>query len=174
MPVHLNDIRRYHGHIKIGRVVTQSAAIRERVPIVFLSHSHKDKEAVESLQAWLEEEFNLRVYVDWQDHSLPKTPNRETAERIQDKIRDCNLFFFLATANSTASRWCPWEIGFADEVKGKDKIMIITTTDNYRNYGNEYLQLYKEISGGMLIDHITQERVPLTKLASPPYYYRYG
>lgn len=171
MPVHLNEIRSYSGHYKYGRVTTLTEAMRERIPIVFLSHSHKDSEEAEAVQAWLEEEYELKVYIDWKDNTMPDTPNRETAEKIQNKIKDCDLFFFLATKNSVASRWCPWEIGYADEVKGKNKIMIITTTDHIRNYGNEYLALYREIDNGMLINHATNLRVPLSRLATTPYYY---
>ena len=58
-------------------------------------------------------------------------------------------FLFLATSNSIQSRWCPWEIGFADSVKSYEKILIIPTEDDYGNwYGNEYLQLYKKVDEG--------------------------
>jgi hypothetical protein len=44
------------------------------------------------------------------------------------------------------SRWCPWEIGFADGKKTLDRIAIVPTQDNYGQfYGNEYLNLYNKI-----------------------------
>ena len=93
------------------------------------------------LQAVLRE-HGWNVYIDWQDTTMPPEPNRETALKIQRKIKENNWFMFLATQNSTASRWCPWEIGYADGVKSIDSIMIIPTQDRNRNwYGNEYLQL---------------------------------
>ncbi|PUU61759.1 hypothetical protein DCL23_26205, partial [Citrobacter freundii] len=59
-------------------------------------------------------------------------------------------FLFLATKNSTQSRWCPWEIGFADIAKGYEKILIIPTeNDSGVWYGNEYLQLYKRMDEGV-------------------------
>jgi hypothetical protein len=45
-----------------------------------------------------------------------------------------------------ASRWCPWELGFADGMKQTEQIAIIATRDASGNYyGNEYLQLYRRI-----------------------------
>jgi hypothetical protein len=169
MPAYLSEIRNYVG--QSGQIKTALEAMTKRIPAVFLSHSHKDSEEAEALQAWLEGEYGLTVYIDWQDKSMPDPPDRETAERIQKAIKANDLFFFLATRNSVASRWCPWEIGYADEVKGKSKIKIITTQDAYHVYGNEYLLLYEEISKGRLIDHITESNVPLSRLTRGPYYY---
>jgi hypothetical protein len=45
-----------------------------------------------------------------------------------------------------SSRWCPWEIGFADGKKAHDHIAIIPTSDGQGHfYGNEYLNLYNKI-----------------------------
>ncbi|SFT85391.1 hypothetical protein SAMN05192563_1004389 [Paraburkholderia aspalathi] len=86
------------------------------------------------------------LYIDWQDHEMPPTPNRETACRIQLGIGASDWFLFLATESSTASRWCPWEIGFADGRKDVNRIVVIPTVDDRgRHYGNEYLQLYRHV-----------------------------
>lgn len=55
------------------------------------------------------------------------------------------FFLFLATPNSMKSRWCPWEIGYADGTKANDNILIIPTEDSAGWYGNEYLGLYRKI-----------------------------
>jgi hypothetical protein len=58
---------------------------------------------------------------------------------------------FLATPNSMVSRWCPWEIGYADGKKTLDAIVIVPTKDDAgRFYGNEYLQLYRRLEPGVL------------------------
>lgn len=111
----------------------------------FLCHSHKDEELVKGLLV-IFEEAGLDLYVDWRDHSMPETPNGETARKIQEKIKSSDVFLFLATANSKASRWCPWEIGFADS--SQKGIYIIPTADGYSTYGNEYLELYSHIDSG--------------------------
>ena len=112
----------------------------------FLCHSHKDKELVKGLLV-IFEESNLKLYVDWQDHSMPETPDGETAKKIKEKIESSDVFLFLATANSKASRWCPWEIGFADSSK-KGIYIIPTFDENEMTYGNEYLELYSHIDSG--------------------------
>lgn len=108
----------------------------------FLCHSHKDETLVRGLVA-LFQEAGIDLYVDWKDHAMPETPNAETATKIQDAIKARGLFFFLATANAKASRWCPWEIGYADS--SLRKIFIIPTEDWSGTYGSEYLQLYSHI-----------------------------
>lgn len=118
----------------------------------FLSHSHKDSTLAKGLQGFLQSKGWL-VYIDWEDMSMPSKPNRETAQKIKNKIKRFDWFFYLATANSASSRWCPWEIGYADGVKDIDKIVIIPTRDSAsRKHGNEYLDLYRKVdvaqSGG--------------------------
>ena len=119
----------------------------------FLCHSHNDHALVHGLLRYFEE-LKVSLYVDWKDHSMPNTPIIETASKIQKKIRENDVFLFLATANSRASRWCPWEIGYADS--SKKKIYIIPTEDRNDNYGNEYLSLYSRIDIG--VNEKTSER----------------
>lgn len=112
---------------------------------VFLSHSHKDQEIAKGLKNRLREQ-DVDLYIDWQDSTMPETPNRETAEKIQERILTCDIFLFLATRNSLQSRWCPWEIGFADGKKSHDRIVVVPTQDDQgQYYGNEYMQLYHRL-----------------------------
>ncbi len=108
----------------------------------FLCHSHRDEDFVKGLLVEFQE-LGIDLYVDWKDHTMPDTPNVGTAQKIQSKIKDCDLFLFLATANAKASRWCPWEIGYADS--SSRRIYIIPTANNQDSYGNEYLELYPNI-----------------------------
>jgi hypothetical protein len=111
----------------------------------FLCHSHKDRELAMGLQQWLKEQ-GMDLYIDWQDASMPESPDATTASRIRNVIRNADVFLFLATRDSMTSRWCPWELGFADGVKRDEQIAIIATRDASGNYyGNEYLQLYRRI-----------------------------
>jgi len=148
-----SSIRAYAGSTTIRKseeIVEE--AIRSGRQTAFLSHSHKDADLAKGLQAFLQAQGWL-VYIDWQDTSMPPRPNKETADRIKVKIKRLDWFLYLATANSATSRWCPWEIGYADGVKGLDRIVIIPTRDSVGNsHGNEYLDLYRHIdraqSGG--------------------------
>lgn len=117
---------------------------KERAQLtIFLSHSHKDRELVEGLVDFLDA-LGIKLYVDWNDKDMPRTTNRETAERIKAKIRENILFVIFATPNACASRWVPWETGMADQIKGEENILLIPVADSSGRFeGNEYLQLYK-------------------------------
>lgn len=110
----------------------------------FLCHSHKDSTYVEGLLVVLQE-TGWNVYVDWQDSSMPETPNQETARKIRGRIAQADYFLFLATPNALASRWCPWEIGIADGKKDHDRILVIPTRRGSTYYGNEYVGIYRRI-----------------------------
>ncbi|MEI6655807.1 MAG: toll/interleukin-1 receptor domain-containing protein [Verrucomicrobiota bacterium] len=112
---------------------------------VFLSHSHcqEDEEHVEGLIAFFET-LGISVYVDWNDKQMPRITSRATAAQIKKRIKDLSIFMVLATKNALASKWVPWEIGIADQIKGEDQVMIIPVADDYGQFhGSEYLQLYQ-------------------------------
>ncbi|MCI5120184.1 MAG: toll/interleukin-1 receptor domain-containing protein [Candidatus Electrothrix sp. AUS4] len=121
-------------------------AKRQGHQTAFLSHSHKDAELAKGVQGFLQAQ-GWDVYIDWEDTTMPDTPDRRTAQRIQQRIIELNWFLFLATYNSMNSKWCPWEIGYADGKKPLDSILILQTKDGDGHYyGNEYLQLYRSLS----------------------------
>ena len=134
---------------RVSRVVISKSlneALSRNQQTAFLCHSHKDKNLVEGLQNLLNES-GWNLYIDWLDEDLPESPDKNTALKIKNKIGQLNWFLFLATANSTGSRWCPWEIGYADAVKKHENILIIPTEDDSGKWhGNEYLQLYRKIT----------------------------
>ncbi len=166
-----SSIRAYAGQAEIRKsdqVVNE--ALQQGKQTAFLSHSHKDADLAKGLQGFLQA-HGWKVYIDWEDTSMPSTPNRETAKKIKDRIERLDWFIYLATANSASSRWCPWEIGHADGVKDIDKIAIIPIRDSMgRNHGNEYLNLYRHVSTaegggyglfrpnnrGMLLERVTR------------------
>ena len=114
------------------------------VKTAFLCHSHHDAILAKGLVQLLSD-AGWRVYIDWQDTQMPDSPNQETAQRIKQKIVDLGYFLFLATPNSMSSRWCPWEIDYADGNKRLDRILIVPTKDGTQTHGNEYLQLYRRV-----------------------------
>lgn len=126
-----------------GRTLYEAKALGARS--AFLCHSHHDEALAKGLVTLLGEK-GISLYVDWADHTMPSTPNKITAQKVKDKIRESDLFLFLATQQSMTSRWCPWEIGYADGVKRHQTIFIIPTSDSSgTHHGNEYLQLYRKI-----------------------------
>ena len=130
-----------------GRQASSQATIvakRATQRTAFLCHSHHDRELALGLQALLRQQ-GLDLYIDWQDATMPSAPNAETASKLRQRIVNCEWFLFLATANSMSSRWCPWELGYADGKKANEKIVIVPTRDGQATHGNEYMQLYRRI-----------------------------
>jgi hypothetical protein len=139
------QLREYRSRFRF-RAFANIQEHRERAEItIFLSHSHKDKEFVEGFIAFFDT-LGIKIYVDWNDKEMPQVTNRETAEKIKQRIRVNTLFVIFATPNALASRWVPWEVGIADEIKGEEKILLVPVADHTGRFdGNEYLQLYRRV-----------------------------
>jgi TIR domain len=145
VPIELTTLALAAARPQVELAKSLNEAKRANLRTVFLSHSHKDATYAEGV-ATLLLEAGFEAYIDWQDTSMPASPNHQTASVIKRKIESADLFIFLATPASTDSRWCPWEIGYADGVKDIDHIIIAQTKDALgRNYGNEYLSLYRSL-----------------------------
>ena len=123
----------------------KSASFSAGQTTAFLCHSHKDEELVKGLIVSFQE-AGISLYIDWMDSTMPEKPDKITAKRLQERIKSMNIFLFLATDNSVVSRWCPWEIGYADA--NSKSIFIVPTSQENTDFGNEYLQLYKKIDIG--------------------------
>jgi hypothetical protein len=111
---------------------------------IFLSHSSKDRDLIKPAIAFLRS-YGVIVYVDWMDEGMPDVISGETAKRIKGKIREQKKFMVLVTENSKDSRWVPWELGFADPVKGMEHIAILPVSDNGSFAQNEYMKIYPKI-----------------------------
>lgn len=112
---------------------------------IFLSHSHNDKKIVEG---WIRNlaALGINMYVDWNDSSMPRETNRETADKIKQRIAEVDLFVVLATNAALDSKWVSWEIGIADKTKGESKVLLAPVVPKSGIWkGNEYLQLYRTI-----------------------------
>lgn len=125
--------------------IKEARARQEAAVTIFLSHSHKDKLLVLGFIAYMET-LGIKIYVDWNDGDMPRVTNRETADRIKEKIHENKLFMVLATSNAIDSKWVPWEVGIADQAKGAEQIIVVPVADYSGNYrGAEYLQLYRQL-----------------------------
>lgn len=115
---------------------------------VFLSHSIRDQELVLGVMKYLES-MGKKIYVDWiVDRQLSRdyvTP--ATAEALRNRMKQSSYLLYLATDNSTQSKWMPWEVGYFDSLK-PNKIGILPVLDNAYSIfqGQEYLGLYPAIS----------------------------
>ena len=112
---------------------------------VFLSHKHDEVNLVKQIKSILES-LHYKVYVDWEDATMPTRTNGETANRLKGKIRSLDKFIFLASNGAINSKWCNWEIGYGDAYKlGIDKFAIFPVSNQLGWLGAEYLSLYPRI-----------------------------
>jgi len=113
-----------------------------RARTIFVCHSHKDEGMVRGLIVHFRKE-GMDFHVDWKDRTMVLNPDVTAVSDMKSRIKKCDYFFFLATANSIASNWCAWQMGCADACNRN--IYIIPTRNKNDNYGNEYLGLYHHI-----------------------------
>ena len=117
---------------------------------IFLSHSYKDRLAVAGLAEHLKKHYGYEVYVDWiEDSSLDRSNvSRRTAQVIRNKMQRCRSLFYVTSANSSSSKWMPWELGLMDGMKERVAICPLVkelySSDSYQ--GQEYLGLYPYIT----------------------------
>ena len=109
---------------------------------VFLSHSHIDQELIFAFKNMLES-ADLTVYVDWliESDRAGKSVTAANAQTIRTRMNQCSKMIYLHTKNASESKWCPWEVGFFDALKGDVTVALIDDNPQ-RTTGQEYLNLY--------------------------------
>ena len=107
---------------------------------LFISHSFRDKELISGLYH-LFNKAGYKVYIDWiDDKDLDRSKvTSDTAALIKRRIWASTGTTYVSTSNSTSSKWCPWELGVADGMKGKVCILPVMES-SFK--GQEYLGLY--------------------------------
>lgn len=110
---------------------------------IFLSHSYIDRIHILGLKAVIEESGHS-VYIDWiEDKQLDRNLiSEKTAGVLRFRMNSCRALFFATSANSTQSKWMPWECGYMDAKSQKVAICPILRTDQAGFKGQEYLGLY--------------------------------
>jgi len=117
---------------------------------VFLSHKHDDLDDLKGVIGFLENHYDVKVYIDSQDATMPKNTSGETAERIKERIKHCEKFILLATNGAIESKWCNWELGYGDAQKfDSECIALLPIKDQGEEdsgyKGNEYMEIYPHI-----------------------------
>jgi hypothetical protein len=87
---------------------------------IFLSHSFSDAALVLGVKRILEEDGELRVFVDWVEHpELDRSRvTAKTAAIIRAAMKNSNSMIFATSETSPSSKWMPWELGFFDGKRG--------------------------------------------------------
>lgn len=121
-----------------------------RKTTVFVSHSHDDLNDLKGILGFLEQNYDVNVYIDSQDPTMPKTTSEQTALNLKQRIKQCDKFILLATNKAIASEWCNWELGYGDAQKFKEHIALFLLKPkgvNDSDYkGTEYMKIYPYIT----------------------------
>lgn len=82
-------------------------------PIIFFSHSSKDKELVMAIKRKMEKATNgvLNFFVSSDGQSVPFGSN--WVHKIEEKLKTAQIMFVFITENSVKSGWIYFEAGFA-------------------------------------------------------------
>lgn len=113
---------------------------------IFLSHSSRDKDLAIGTKKLIEDR-GYSVYIDWiEDGELDRAAvDRDRAESLRVRMRQCANLFYAHTPNAALSRWCPWELGYFDGLSQPAKrvfiLPILRSGEEYK--GQEYLSLYE-------------------------------
>lgn len=133
-----------------GSVEIRHDQFSENKIAVFISHKHDDLEELKGIIGFLEEKYGVRCYIDSKDPTLPKKTSGETANRIKQRINECNKFILLATDGAVESKWCNWELGYGDAGKTIKNVAIFPIKEkesaDYDYKGNEYMEIYSCIA----------------------------
>lgn len=114
---------------------------------VFLSHSYLDQPLVYTIVD-LFNAAGYSVYVDWMvDTQLDRNEvTAATAKTLRTRMDTCQGLAYIATANISNSKWCPWELGYMDGKKnGRCAILPVLDNQTSTFSGQEYLGIYPYI-----------------------------
>ena len=121
---------------------------------IFISYSSKDilyaKKAAEFLR-----DNGFSVYIDDEDSVLDKkNVNSKTTVRLARILENCRCLIFLFTENSSASSWCPWEIGYMSAYNDFKCVTLPIVDEPFLNYieHKEYLLNYPQLQFTKNID----------------------
>jgi TIR domain len=122
---------------------------------VFISHSYADRKHVGPLKQLIES-FGLRAYLDWvEDVELDREHvTRATAERLRQRLRQAKCLIFVVSPESAASKWMPWELGFAAGAVGRVGVWSAPDPNAKTFPGQEYLDLYERVTPENLKDFL--------------------
>jgi len=116
---------------------------------IFLSHSYLDRVVVQGLYIELTK-LGYSVYVDWIiDPNLDRANvTKESAKRVQGRLKSSKSLLLGISANATMSKWMPWELGYVDGNTSRCAIIPVSDMVNPPSSytGVEYLSLYPYIA----------------------------
>jgi hypothetical protein len=137
-----NDTKEQRFTVLVEKAIGEALEVKL---YIFISHKHNEDEFVYRLKDILER-YGYGGYVDWEDEDMPPITSGDTALKLKERIKKAKKFIFIATEAAIESKWCNWEVGFADAHKYEDHIALFPVKKDFGNYkGEEYLQIYPSI-----------------------------
>lgn len=140
---------------------------------VFLSHSSADRIVVDRVRDELKT-LGYSVFVDYEalPEISPDEVTRDTANALQDAMRQCSSLVYVLTANATTSHWMPWELGFFDGFTGRVFIWPVDSKAKSDARDCRYVSLYPVVPfkgrKDFVARHLPQERMSPTSVRCPP------
>ena len=107
---------------------------------VFVSHSSRNKEQIHEIMQALNKE-GLVCYIDWvsdREQLKRELSSKETAEVIVNRIKMSHSMVYVLTKECIASKWSPWELGYAYAINKRICILQLEDIENKP----EYLDLF--------------------------------
>ena len=113
---------------------------------IFLSYNIYDKDVVKGIYYVLTK-MGFKVYVDFiVDPSMNRSKvTKETAQRIQSRLKHSKSLIYAQSSNAAMSKWMPGELGVVDGNTSQCFIMPIQKGCEIINSRQEYLLLYPVI-----------------------------
>lgn len=114
---------------------------------VFISYNIHDKEVVRGIYYFLKKK-GYKVYVDFiVDPDLDRSSvTKETAERIQRRLKHSKSLIYALSPSAATSKWMPWELGVVDGKTDKCFIMPVLPYSYSKGFKRqEFLLLYPVI-----------------------------
>lgn len=114
---------------------------------VFISHSSRNKETIHSIVKTLNDE-GLVCYVDWiadRQQLQRQLTSKETAEVIVNRIKQSKFFLYIQSKECIASKWSPWELGYAYAINKPVCVYPIEKVEDKPQYLDLHT-CYKEIN----------------------------
>ncbi|WP_169775037.1 hypothetical protein [Pseudomonas sp. CES] len=88
--------------------------------------------------------------------------DKETAAILRERMKSSRSMMYIATGNSSGSKWMPWELGFFDGHKpGRVAILPLQDSESQSFEGQEYLGLYPVVTKyveNYVTNHFVEDR----------------
>ena len=93
-----------------ARSTINEYSLYTRKTTVFISHKHDELQDLKGVLGFLQKQYDVKVYIDSQDPSMPKITTATTAANLKARIKKCDKFILLATNAAIDSMFSSWEL----------------------------------------------------------------